>query len=351
MTGRHGTLVGGLVLVLVVAAGAAYLALRDPDGRSASRSCNGSEALCALRLDQVSLAATHNSMNAAADGFRDPSQEVGIGAQLDQGVRGLLVDAYLGVVRTAGSQPIVYTDVSDKRLGTLANAVGDEEVQHALRLREEAGRPPADAPRDVYLCHSYCELGAVLFSDTVRVLRNFLEGHSGEVLVMIIQDELDAEQLVTVLEEGGLEPYLASLDPGVPLPTLEEMVESGHRLVIGLENGDLAPLLPNVYDGGLVQEVPYDYSSLEELEDPRSCRPHRGRDGAPLFLLNHWVTPPSPEVAAEANVEDVLLDRARRCSEERGRPVNLVAVDFAGSGDLFAAVEALNDQSADEPSS
>ena len=193
MTGRSRTLAGVVALVLVVAAGAAYLALREPDARSASRTCNGSEALCALRLDQVSLAATHNSMNAAADGFQDPSQEVGIEAQLDQGVRGLLVDAYLGVVRTAGSEPIVYTDVSDKRLGTLANAVGDEDVQHALRLRAEAGRPPSDAPRDVYLCHSYCELGAVLFSDTVEVLRHFLEENGDAVLVMIIQDELDAQ--------------------------------------------------------------------------------------------------------------------------------------------------------------
>ena len=90
---------------------------------------------------------------------------------------------------------------------------------------------------------------------------------------------------------------------------------------------------------------------MAELEDPRSCRPHRGQDGAPLFLLNHWVTPPSPELAAEANAEDVLLARAGRCSEERGQPVNLVAVDFAGSGDLFATVDALNGQAAAEPSS
>ena len=104
MTGWSRTLAGVVALALVLAAGAAYLVLRNPEALSAPRSCNGYEALCALRLDQVSLAATHNSMNAAADGFEDPSQEVGIEAQLAQGVRGLLVDAYLGVVRTAGSQ-------------------------------------------------------------------------------------------------------------------------------------------------------------------------------------------------------------------------------------------------------
>ena len=84
------------------------------------------------------------------------------------------------------------------------------------------------------------------------------------------------------------------------------------------------------------------YSSVAELEDRDSCRPHRGQDHAPLFLLNHWVSPPSTELAAEVNHEDVLLARAERCAEERGRPVNLVAVDFYDSGDLFPTVDELN---------
>ena len=221
-------------------------------------------------------------------------------------------------------------------------AVGDEPAQHALRLRAQAGPPAADSPRDVYLCHAFCELGAVLFSDVVDVLHRFLDEHPGEVLVVVIQDELAAEELLPVLEDGGLDPYLATIDPSLPLPTLGSMVESGRRLVIGLENGDLGPAIPNVYDGGLVQEVPYKYSSVAKLEDHASCRPNRGDDDAPLFLLNHFVSPPSAELAAEANTEDVLLARAERCSEDRGQPVNLVAVDFYESGDLFATVDELN---------
>ena len=102
--------------------------------------------------------------------------------------------------------------------------------------------------------------------------------------------------------------------------------------------------IPNVYDDGLVQEVPYKYSSVAKLEAPASCRRNRGEDDAPLFLLNHFVSPPSAELAAQANAEDVLLTRAQRCSEDRGQPVNLVAVDFYESGDLFATVDELNGQ-------
>ena len=92
-------------------------------------------------------------------------------------MRGFLVDAFLGSVRTAGDEQIVYTELTDSRLARLVKAAGDEPAQHALALRTEAGPPAADAPRDVYLCHQFCELGAVLFSDVVDVLRHFLDEH------------------------------------------------------------------------------------------------------------------------------------------------------------------------------
>ena len=48
------------------------------------------------------------------------------------------------------------------------------------------------------------------------------------------------------------------------------MVESGRRVVIGLENGNLGPRIPNVYDDGLLQETPYDFdSAFEEYLIPR----------------------------------------------------------------------------------
>ena len=297
------------------------------------------------------LAATHNSMNAAADGFQDPSQEVGIEAQLDQGVRGLLVDAYLGVVRTAGSQPIVYTDVSDKRLGTLANAVGDEEVQHALRLREEAGRPPCGRPPR--------RLPVPLL---LRARRGPVQRHRRGAASLPRGEQrrgpgddhpgraLDAEQLVPCSRTAAWSPTSHRLDPSVPLPTLEEMVESGHRLVIGLENGDLLRSSRTSTTAGWSRKcrtTTRRWRSRGPALLPSSSRPGR-RSPVPAEPLGDS---PVAELAAEANAEDVLLGRARRCAEERGQPVNLVAVDFAGSGDLLPTVDALNGQAGDEPSS
>jgi hypothetical protein len=326
--------------VVLAAAVVGVLAVRD----SPSRTCYGSAALCDLRLDQVALATTHNSMNAAADGFEEPSQQGGIEQQLADGVRGFLVDAFLGSVMQSRDGEVVYTDLTRRRLARAVRLVRPAASERALRIRDRVGPPPSGAPREVYLCHKFCELGAVPFIDVVDQLTRFLEEHDGEVLFIVIQDELRAEQLLPVLSEGGLDPYIATIDPSQPLPTLGSMVESGRRVVIGLENGDLAPRIPNVYDDGLLQETPYDFASVEELEDPASCTDNRGHADAPMFLLNHWVTPPSQDTAVAANSRDVLLGRARRCAQERGQPVNLVAVDFYETGHLFDVVDELNQQ-------
>lgn len=337
---RRWQLVVGLVLVVALVAIAVVLVVRNTG--SSARECNGSTELCERPLDEVALATTHNSMNAAADGFLYPSQGSGIEVQLEDGVRGLLVDAYLGSVRRAGDDDIVYTDLDRGRLQTAIKAATSEATDRALELREQAGPPPDDADLEVYLCHDYCELGAVRFADVVETLRGFLEDNNGEVVIMVIQDELPPEELLPVFEEGDLDPYLATLDAGQPLPTLGSMVETGQRLVVALENGDLGPQTPNAYKSGLLQDVPYKFSSLDQLQRSPSCRENRGQPGAPLFLLNHWLSPSSVQTAAEANAEDVLLPRAERCAEERGQPVNLVAVDFFETGDLLEVVGQLN---------
>ncbi|RYP89012.1 hypothetical protein EKO23_00855 [Nocardioides guangzhouensis] len=325
----------GLVVLRGMSSGGA-------DGGSWTGTCAGSAELCDRRLDQVAFATTHNSMNAAADGFGYPDQQSGIAAQLAAGVRGFLVDAYLGSVRSVDGKQVVYTDITTtSRANLLVQATHKESVRRAVDLRRRAGAPSDDAPRQVYLCHQFCELGAQSMTSVVATWRRFLDEHPDEVLVIVIQDEMPAEPLRDALDD--LAPYLATLDPAKPLPTLGEMLASGRRAVVGLENGDLGPDLPNVFTDGLVQEVPYTYRRTSSLESPLSCRRHRGSTSAPLFLLNHWITPASESAAASVNEADVLGDRIDMCARLRRQPVNLVAVDFYESGDLLPVVAALNE--------
>ena len=80
------------------------------------------------------------------------------------------------------------------------------------------------------------------------------------------------------------------------------------------------------------------------LAAPDSCRPERGLDTAPIFLVNHWVTPPSFSGSVAVNQFAFLDERVRRCQEERGLLPNLIAIDFVQKGDLYAVVDQLNEE-------
>ena len=335
--------VAGSIGVVLIGGVSAYLLLSEPESTERVRGCNGRIEYCLRRLDQVALATTHNAPTAAEDDFLLPNQERGVIDQLRDGVRGFQIDTYLGSVRTNGGVSVVFTDLDDNKLLSIENTVGPELTAQALEFRRIVGPPKTDAAQEVYLCHNFCELGALEARPTFVEFRRYLERNPTELLFWVVQDEMPADRLEEVLREAGLDRYLATIDWSRPLPALGSLISSGQRLIVTLENGDLGPTIPNAFRDGVVQEVPYNYRTLEALTALDSCRPLRGRPDAPIFQFNHWVTPASASASRVANTADVLGERALRCMEERGRLPNLVAVDFYERGDLFPVVDVLND--------
>jgi hypothetical protein len=64
----------------------------------ATPTCEGSAALCGKRLDQIVFPGTHNSYAASEQpGRHFAPQRYGIGRQLDDGIRALLLDVHYGV--------------------------------------------------------------------------------------------------------------------------------------------------------------------------------------------------------------------------------------------------------------
>jgi hypothetical protein len=328
-------LAGLLVSVLVLAPTAG--------GAADARTCNGRVEYCSLRLDQIALPTTHNSSASRADGVRFPNQHRSMSRQLRDGIRGFQIDAFLGTVRRRAGHEAVFTDLNHLASSQLDNALGPQAVTAATLVRKQIGRPPQNAHYDVYLCHNFCELGAVPMLDEAKHLARFLDQHPNQVVFWVIQDELPAERLLPVLQQSGLDQELATLDPHQPLPTLGEMIDADHRLVVGLENGDLGPQIPNLFASGLMQEVPYRYVRVNDLRAPASCRPLRGSPDAPLFQFNHWITPASFRASREVNAFSFLDGRARRCERERKLIPNLVAVDFYEAGGLFRVTRSLNE--------
>jgi len=312
----------------------ALVALVPVPARAAAPRCNGEVQLCARSLGDVAFATTHNSMASIANRFVPPNQRRSLRAQLEHGIRALQIDAFHGTRR--GGR--IYTDLSGP-LGDAAE-LPPAAVRAAQRLHRRLGAPPAGTPYDVYLCHVFCELGAVRMLDEMRVVRAFLDAHPREVLVMVIEDYVPPAELLAVLRDAGLESELLPVDPTGALPTLEQMIDRGTRLQVSLERGAAGPTLPNAF-AGLVEETPFTFLRPRDLGRPPSCAANRGGEDAPMFQLNHWVTPAEPVSARRVNAT-ILRTRLAECARVRHRGPTLVAVDFAEQGDVLGVVRRLN---------
>ena len=339
---------GPAIAVAVVAAAATVLATGGGDEAAAVKpaTCDLSPALCDRRLNRVAFAATHNSMaSVTIPTWLFGQQDGTISEQLHDGIRGLLIDTYFGFPVKGGVRTDLASlpkrDVAEQELGAAA-------VKAAGRIRARLG-DEKPGPRQIYLCHGFCELGAITLSSALRDVRVFLLSNPGEVVLVINQDEgVPPSAIARAFKQAGLLD-LVDRGPLGPFPTLRQMIDSGQRLVVMAENdaGDV-PWYHLAYAHGL-QETPFRFRTAAELTDdselPASCRRNRGPSSAPLFLVNHWVdTTPLPRAsrADVVNARDVLLKRARTCERIRRRLPNLVAVDFYRRGDVLGVVRALN---------
>ena len=253
-----------------------------------TQACNGHPALCDRRLDEVTLATTHNAMSSEAAGWIAPNQGFGITQQLEDGIRGMMLDTM-------------------------------------------------DWNGEDYLCHGYCELGAQPLLEGLGEIEAFMDAHPDNVVLLLFQDGLSVERMVAALDESGLGERAWTFDG--EFPTLSELIDAGTNLVVTGESGGPPPAwYHHAWD--LIQDTPYSFSS----EDAFTCEANRGEATSPLFLVNHWLgTPlPTPEGAERVNAASVLQARAEQCAAERGQRVNLLGVDFYERGDLFSVVDQLN---------
>jgi hypothetical protein len=339
------------IAVLAAAGGATALVLTATGGREggvaraagSGRACNGSVALCSLRLNEVVFAGTHNSFSAAdSPGWYIANQRRTIGRQLDDGIRLFLLDTHWGV---EGSDGHVRTDFGAE--GTTENRVAKKLSHAELRVAENVAggiglRPSGNGKRDVWMCHTVCELGASRLLDALVTYRKFLAAHRGEVVILFIEPYVPASAFAAVAKQAGLTKYIATLDRSKPLPTLGELVQSGKRVIVFTERG-ADGTDPWYLDGfSFIQDTPLGAQKVSQL----SCARNRGTADSPLLMLNHWadVFPPRRSANKPFLRESFVLQRAHECARERGQPVNLIAVDHYDQGGLIDAVRKLNEE-------
>jgi hypothetical protein len=383
----------GLVLLLTIGGTIATRAARTSVAEASERQCNGSAELCDRTIDRVAFAGSHNSMSSSSDpGWLFAEQSAGIPAQLNDGVRALLVKTHYGIPSgiTFTGADLVVTDRAAE-LAVNPKAVEDAlpgggSAAQAQQLAASAKIDPSK--RDVYLCHVYCEYGATRFRTVLDDIKRFLDKNPDEVIILFVGNYVSADDTQRVFQDAGLFDRLYPYDQTQPPPTLGQMIDARQNIFLLSEFSGQPPAWNNP-GYGLFQDTPFTFTDPQQLvvdgaagSEPSgttydtgyvpdtivepdtalptdttlafgkdwtgqpSCAPNRGTPDSPLFQINHFVTPsgsaPTVAQAKQVNAYDVLMPRVRACMTERGRFPTIVGVDFATSGDLLKVVDDLN---------
>ncbi len=297
----------------------------DTSSTDSGRRCNGHPQLCNRRYNDVTFAGSHNAMASADRQYISAMQDVTITDQLEQGVRGLLIDAH-------------YWETPDVTTAFLTSV--PKETADALRPLLEGANPVKPG---AWWCHALCRLGAEKLSDGFKEVKDFVASNPDEVITLVIEDYVSRADIAAGVKASGLDHYVFTPpdDPNFMWPTLGQMIDRHQQVVIFSEKNTQLTA-PNYYRQfyRYGEETPYDHPGPSDM----SCAANRGGTGKSLLLMNHWITRAtgSREDAGIVNERKFIVDRARRCERERGLRVNIVAVDFTTIGDVFGAVDELN---------
>ncbi len=309
-----------LAVVVAVFAGAAFASTAE----AKIKRCNGQKVLCDQPFNEVVLAGAHNAMSTASLGWVLPNQSIAIPDQLRFGIRGFLIDTYYGVL---GENGIV--------------------------TNSSAGNPDART----YLCHVYCQLGSSRLAPMLRQVRKFLRNRPKNVLLIDNEDYIRPAAFAHAVERSGLIDFVYR-GPTDEWPTLRQMIRSRQQVVM-LADNDAGSFdwYHRTYQG-ILQETPYTFPTPDLLTDPsnwkQSCGPNRGDVTGSMFLMNHWSPPTAPakpdfEKSGAVNARSVIVGRAEKCAEVRGRLPSIIAADQITAGELTGAVRDLNAIAAQTP--
>ncbi|MEI6766159.1 MAG: phosphatidylinositol-specific phospholipase C domain-containing protein [Bacteroidota bacterium] len=257
--------------------------------------CNGYPSLCGKRYNEVSYLTTHNAYNAAENNFQLPNQNFGITRQLNDGVRALMIDVH--------------------------NLLGTAVVYHSVPI-----------------------LGTATFASVLNEIKTFLDNNPDEVVTIILESYVTSSTIETSLTDAGLMPYAFAKDTSAVWPTLQEMIDSGKRLVLFSDvNDGTAGQDWYLYVWDYAVETPFSITDINQFD----CSFNRGDSTNDLFILNHFISDAvtgtgSTSQAAVANANPFLINRAQQCMQSTGKLPNFVTVDFYELGNTLDAVNTLN---------
>jgi len=258
--------------------------------------CNGSADLCSKQYNEVAYLTTHNAFNSDEDGLLFPNQSYNIASQLNDGVRGLMIDVY-----------------------------------------DYFGTPTA--------YHSTFLLGTIPLSDIFNDIKTFLDNNPNEIVTIILECYVTANDIEDEINQSGLSSYLYTHNNSIGWPTLENMIDNDNRLVIFTDEDDASSSQSwyhYVWDYAV--ETHYSVNTINDF----ICNFNRGDPVNDLFIFNHFVTDAILGYGLYTESNDVnsnpfFITRALDCQTQTNKFPNFVTVDYYELGDGLAVVDELND--------
>jgi len=263
--------------------------------RNIAAQCNGYEELCDKKYDEVAYLTTHNAYNAGEEDFQLPNQTYSISQQLNDGVRGLMIDVY-----DEDGVPVVY--------------------------------------------HGFAFLGTVPLADNLADIKNFLTDSPNEIVTIILECYTTADAIEQAINEADLLSFLYEKTPDSDWASLQEMIDMGKRLVIFTDVDD-ASAAQNWYHYVWDYAVETNYSVHDTTEF--TCDYNRGNAANDLFIFNHFITDATfgtgqVEQAEIANSNPFFMNRINECQTIHNKFPNFITVDFYELGNSLDVVNTLN---------
>lgn len=213
-----------------------------------------------------------------------------------------------------------------------------------------------DYENDVWLCHSF---GGQCYDftafepalDTLKEIEAFLSANTSEIVTIFIEDYVHADKgLTNVFTAAGLMKYWFPVSEmpknGGDWPRVSDMVAKNQRLVVFTSNSSKESIEGIAYQWNYVVENQYGDGGMKAGSCPnRAESSPLNTTSKSLVLENFFPTNPNETVACQDN-SDALSSMLKVCYAAAGdRWSNFLAVDFykrSEGGGAFQAVDTLN---------